>query len=140
MKLKEIRVAKGRQQKELAKAIGVDEPMISRFEHYKCLPTPPTMELLLKELNCSIKDIYKPNEIYIKPKNNAESKAKEEDIYHLTVNLPGEAREIFKNALKKCGYKDITYWVYRCYERLKKQYEIIIKNEKDSKTRREAEL
>ena len=140
MKLKEIRIAKGKQQKELAKAIGVDEPMISRFENYKCLPTPPTMKLLLKELECNIEDIYKSNEIYIKSKSNIAPKEKEEDIYHLTVNLPGEAREVFKSALKKCGYKDITYWVYRCFERLKKQYEIIQQKEKDSKTRREAEL
>lgn len=132
MKLREIRKAKGRQQKELGNAIGTDEPMMSKFETYKCLPIPSMMKLLLKELDCKIEDIYEPNEIYLNAnKSTQNQEASELDCYRLTANLPREAKEFFKKALKKCGYKDITYWVYRCYERLIKQYEIITKAEKE---------
>lgn len=41
MQLRAMRIRKGKQQKELAKAIGTDEPMMSKFENYKCLPIPP---------------------------------------------------------------------------------------------------
>ena len=64
MRLKQLRIAKGRQQKELAKKIGTDEPMMSKFENYKCLPTPPMMNLLVEELGCSVDDIYEPHEVY----------------------------------------------------------------------------
>ena len=53
MRLREIRKAKGRQQKELAEKIGTDEPMMSKFENYKCPPIPSMMRKLLKELGCS---------------------------------------------------------------------------------------
>ncbi len=66
MRLREIRKAKGRQQKELAKKIGTDEPMMSKFENYKCLPIPTMMKKLLKELGCSrVEEIYEPHEIYL---------------------------------------------------------------------------
>lgn len=132
MKLREMRIARGRQQKELGIAIGAGESMMSNFETYKCLPVPAMMQLLLKELDCKIDDIYEPNEIYLSSsKSTKRQEGDELDSYRLTVNLPREAKEIFKKALKKCGYKDITYWVYRCYERLQKQFEIILKAEKE---------
>ncbi|MEG1662521.1 MAG: helix-turn-helix transcriptional regulator [Clostridia bacterium] len=134
MKLRQIRIAKNRQQKELGNAIGTDEPMMSKFENYKCLPVPSMMKLLLKELNCKIEDIYESSEIYInegKQVSVKEKDSKEVKFYRLTVNLPREAKELLKASLKKCGYKDITYWIYRCYERLQKQYEIITKVEKE---------
>lgn len=132
MKLREIRISRNKQQKELAKAVGTDEPMLSKFEHYKCLPIPSMMKDLCRELECEATDIYEPNEMYYQGgiKVSSSKTRKQSEVYHLTVNLPPEAREVFKNALKKCGYKDITYWVYRCFERLKAQYEIILKAEK----------
>ena len=134
MKLKQIRVAKGRQQKELAIKIGTDEPMMSKFENYKCLPVPSMMKRLTEELGVSVDDIYEPHEIYmqsIKAKTSAPKK-KDEEVYHLTVNLPPEAREFFKMALKKCGFKDITAWANWCFERLQSQYREILEKEKDS--------
>lgn len=66
MRLREIRKAKGRQQKELAEKIGTDEPMMSKFENYKCLPIPSMMRKLLKELGCSrVEEIYEPHEVYL---------------------------------------------------------------------------
>ena len=59
MRLREIRKAKGRQQKELAEKIGTDEPMMSKFENYKCLPIPSMMRKLLKELGCSRVEEFK---------------------------------------------------------------------------------
>ena len=135
MKLKQIRIAKGRQQKELAIKIGTDEPMMSKFETYKCLPVPSMMKRLTEELGVSVDDIYEPHEVYYqgaRAKASAPKKKAEEEVYHLTVNLPPEAREFFKTALKKCGFKDITAWVNWCFERLQTQYREILEKEKDS--------
>lgn len=119
MQLRAMRIRKGRQQKELAKAIGTDEPMMSKFENYKCLPIPPMMKALCDELGCEVGDIYEPHEIFLtSPK--------------VTVNLPPEAREFFKEALGKCGFKDITSWVNHCFERLKAKYSQILEDEKNS--------
>lgn len=65
MHLRELRIRKARQQKELALKIGTDEPMMSKFENYKCLPIPTMMKAICKELDCKIEDIYEPHEIYI---------------------------------------------------------------------------
>ena len=62
----------------------------------------------------------------IKLLDNLEDK-KEKDIYKITVRLPKEARKEIKDALKVCGYKDVTYWIWRCYERLLNQKDILIK-------------
>ena len=135
MRLKQLRIARGMQQKELAQKIGTDEPMMSKFENYKCLPVPSMMKLLTEELGVSIDDIYEPHEIYmqgVRAKESTPRKKVESEVYHLTVNLPPEAREFFKTALKKCGYKDITDWANRCFERTRRQYEEILAKEKDS--------
>ena len=50
-KLRQVRIAKGRQQKELAQKIGTDEPMMSRFENFKCLPI-PSMLARLRRRRC----------------------------------------------------------------------------------------
>jgi len=65
VQLRAMRIRKGRQQKELAKAIGTDEPMMSKFENYKCLPIPPMMKALCDELGCEVGDIYEPHEIFL---------------------------------------------------------------------------
>ena len=136
MKLREIRISKNRQQKELAKAIGTDEPMMSKFENYKCLPIPTMMKKLTDELGCSVDDIYEPHEVYYqdgKPKV-VEKQKKTLSVYNLSVRLPREARSFFKKALKKCGFKDITAWIVWCYERLQTQYGNIVENEKKDPT------
>ena len=131
MKLKQIRISKCVKAKALADAIQTDEPMISKFENYKCLPIPKQLEKICEVLECSINDIYEDEEIYIK-KKNAPTIEKEKDCYKITIRLPKEAREYLKTALKRCGYKDITYWIYRCYERLQKQYEYVTKKDQSN--------
>lgn len=130
MKLKEVRQNKKIKADELAKKIGVDTPTISRFENYKCLPVPKMLDEICKILNCNVSEIYEDSEIYIKRNSQEKRKSEELTNYRLTVNLPKDAKEFLHKALQKCGYKDITYWVYRCYERLQAQYEIILKAEK----------
>ena len=132
-RLKEIRIAKGRQQKELALKVGTDEPMMSRFENYKCLPIPSMLARLTEELECSVEDIYQPHEIYssARPKIASAPKKANNETYRVTVKLRPEARGFLKTALKKCGYKDITDWVNRCLEKTMKQYDKLIAKEKD---------
>lgn len=133
MRLKEIRVAKGRQQKELAISVGTDEPMMSKFENYKCLPTPPTMKLILKELGCSVEDIYEPHEVYYAPPAKPKKRKRKSNVYRLTAELPEEAREFFKSgALQKCGFQDITAWANWCYTQLKRTHQEILQKEKTS--------
>lgn len=124
MKLKERREEKGLLSKSLGKLIGISPDMMSRFENYKCLPTPPDMKKICQALECDPDDPYDRAEITFPRRKK---KPKPEDRYRLTVDLPIEAKDFFKKALRVCGYKDITYWVWRCYERLQKQYEILTK-------------
>ncbi len=126
MRLREIRKARGRQQKELAEKIGTDEPMLSKFENYKCLPIPSMMTKLLEELGCKrVEEIYEPHEIYLQLASVSTAVAKEKkesDVYKLTATLPKEAKEFFDTALKPLGYRSITDWVKQCFERLEDTY------------------
>ena len=119
--------------KELAEKIGTDASMISRFTNYKCLPIPPMLEEICKALGCEINDIYEDSEIYVKPKKKAVRTEADFENYKVTVRLPRDAKAKIHEALNVCGYKDVTYWIYRCYERLITQYEIIKRAEKREK-------
>lgn len=132
MKLKEKRLEKEIKQKDLAEAIGTNEAMLSRFENHKCLPIPTMMDKILEELNCEISDIYEDNEVFYKKKKKGSPK-KEKQVYKLTVRLPVEVRDLLDKALPKCGYRNITAWIDRCVERLKKQYEYICAAEEKKK-------
>jgi DNA-binding Xre family transcriptional regulator len=134
MRLKERIDELGFKSKDFAERVGTDAPMISKFANYKCLPIPAMMELICKELECEINDIYENEEIYYQP--TKKRKTKKADNYKLTVRLPKEAKEFFKKALTKCGYRDITDWITKCYNRLQARYEIILKAEKKEKALR----
>lgn len=115
--------------KEVAKNLNVDEPTISRFVNYKCLPIPSMLEKICNVLNCNISDIYNDDEIYMKRSKKSKRESNYEN-YKITVRLPRDAKGKIHQALQTCGYKDVTYWIYRCYERLMAQYEIIEKAKK----------
>ena len=118
--------------KDLAKQIGTDASMVSKFNNYRCLPVPATMEAICKALNCTVNDIYTDNEITFK-KGKRKAVESEYENYKITVRLPRDAKEKVHTALKFCGYKDVTHWIYRCYERLLAQQEIIEKVGKKNK-------
>lgn len=136
MKLKDVRLSKGIKAKELGIKVGTDEAMMSRFENYKCLPTPPTMEKICKELGCEVLDLYDRNEVVYdsvvktalesstdekRAKRNEKKRSK--NVYHLTVELPPEARDFFKYHLEEMGYKDITDWANQMFSRLVFDYD-----------------
>ena len=125
MKLTEVRSERGIQAKDLAVAVGTDAPMISRFEHYKCLPIPKMCARIADVLNCDIEAIYEPHEIYYK-KPRKQVQTAELTSYRLTAKLPREAREfLHSGALQECGYKDITEWINKCYKVLMRTYKEI---------------
>ena len=115
MRLKEKRLASGLKAKALGRAVGLDESMISRFENYRCLPTPPDMERLCRELGCTVRDLYDPAEIrYAAPPRAGDAPC----VYRLTVDLPPEARERVREAVKLLGYANMTAWIEDCYVKL----------------------
>lgn len=87
------------------------------------------LKQICEVLNCTAEDIYSDKELYYKP--TKQKGKRKTDKYKLTVNLPKEAQAFLKKALKKCGYRDLTDWVLRCYARLQKQFEIIEAKEKE---------
>ncbi len=133
MKLQEQLTKKEITSKELAEKIGTDASMVSRFNNYKCLPIPHMLEEICKALDCKINDIYEDSEIYVKPKKKATRTEADFENYKVTVRLPRDAKAKIHQALQTCGYKDVTYWIFRCYERLITQYEIIKKAERREK-------
>ena len=131
MKLKELLIQKNKMAKDLAIDIESDEPMISKYINYKCLPIPKVMSQICQALECEIEDIYEADEIYyqknIKTKLSSK-KSNSSNYYKLTVNLPRDAMKYLnKEYLQVCGYKNITQWIWRCYERLQKQHDFITK-------------
>ena len=74
MNLQERRRELNIAQADLARKVGTNEPMMSNFERYKCLPIPSMLEAICKELKCSVLDIYKQSEIYINTKSKEKSK------------------------------------------------------------------
>ena len=133
MQLQQQITKAGISSKDFAELIGTDAPMVSRFTHYKCLPIPEMLKVMCQVLNCTSEDIYTNKELYYKP--TKQKTKKETDKYKLTVSLPKEAQAFLKKALKKCGYRDITDWILRCYARLQKQFEIIEAKEKEKALR-----
>lgn len=136
MRLQEQINKAGLLNKELANKVGTDNSMISRFTHFKCLPIPEMMRKMCEILNCTTSEIYEDNEIYYKPTTKRKTK-RETNKYKLTVELPKEAQAFIKKALKKCGYKDITEWIMKCYLRLKKHYALIEAYEKEKASHEE---
>lgn len=120
MKLKEILEQKNKRAKELAIEIGTDEPMISKFVNYKCLPIPAQMQGICKSLDCEVTDIYTEEEVYYQNTTKKQAReSKELNFYNLCVRLPNEARKYLSSEnLELVGYKDKTQWILACYKEL----------------------
>ena len=124
MRLKEVLEEKHKKAKVLAQEIGTDEPMISKFANYKCLPIPVQMEKICESLDCQISDIYKDEEIYYKQAHKKQTKKATNtavllDFYNLCVRLPRDAcKWLARENLKKLGYKDLSDWIRDCYRQL----------------------
>lgn len=133
MNLQEIRRKRGVEQADLAAKIGTNAPMMSNFEHYKCLPIPSMLVAICKELNCSVLDLYDASELYIQEKNTTKKsiKAKEDNVngvYRLTADLPNYAREILSSKnLDKCGYHSLKDFIYHCFKWFEKRLKAIDK-------------
>ena len=79
MNLQKIRTSRNVEQAELAKQIGTTAPMMSCFEHYKCLPVPEMLTQICNILKCNISDLYEDKEIYLKTVTNGCSHLKVEE-------------------------------------------------------------
>lgn len=130
MKLQEKRMACNMGQQELAKVVGTSVPMISNFEHYKCLPIPKMLNEICKALNCTLSDLYESGEIYVNAKTGDKVIKVNGKllVYKLTVSLPNEMRKLFtQKNLELCGYHSLKDFIWHCCKRFEKQLAIIKK-------------
>lgn len=123
MNLQERRRELNIAQADLAKRVGTNEPMMSNFERYKCLPVPSMLEAICKELNCNVLDIYKQSEIYINNTSKGrDASVDEPEFYRFTADLPNEARKVFDSKkLRDCGFRSKKDFLYHCYKWLEKK-------------------
>lgn len=126
MKLQEIRLKAGVEQADLAKKVGTNAPMMSNFEHYKCLPVPNMLVRICAELKCNVLDIYEKNEIYSQTKGSNGARKNSSDVYNLQARLPNEAREVLTSEnLKLLGYRNITDFINKCYLKFERRLKLI---------------
>ena len=125
MNLQRIRAENGIEQAFLAKKVGTNAPMMSNFEHYKCIPTPGMLMMICKELKCSPLDIYERNELYLDEKKFQKSTIIESStpkIYKLTVELPNSLRKVLtQENLEKCGYHSLKDFIWHCCKKFEKR-------------------
>ena len=131
MLLKEYIQKEGKQQKEIAKAIGVDKQQMSKIVNYKCLPLPGQASKICEILECNILDIYNKTEIDLVKGTKKASRNKDGNLYYrLSVRLNKASCNCLKlENIKKLGYKTIKEWVLDCIEKLKEQQKIIREKE-----------
>lgn len=127
MKLKAIREMKNITAVELAKAVGTDKYMISKYENMVCLPTPEVMRRICKFLQCNILDIWEKEEIYIMPSNlrfNEQNEFNRVNYYNFGVRLPKSSCNTLKREnLIKLGYTSKKNWLVEQVERLQRDIE-----------------
>lgn len=126
MNLKALRQQKLLSQRELSNLIGTDEPMISRFERYHCLPTPPTFKRICEVLGAEPEEIYTKDEATLfnalKRPTRREKRQEGTNPYKLTVRLPYELASALNEKLGVCGYRNKTEWIRHCIKNLNRQY------------------
>lgn len=123
--IKEKRIQKGISQVDLAKAIGKDVPMLSKFENYVCLPTPDVATKIVKTLKCTtILEIYDEKDITFLPKKKKSEREENLNTYKLTAELPREAINwLTKENLKLLGYDSVKSWANDCFKKFVKRVE-----------------
>ena len=137
MKLQEMRQKRGVEQLDLALRVGTNAPMMSNFEHYKCLPVPQMLNAICEILQCERSEIYDDDELYVKGKKAARTRNKESNIYNLSVRLPDRVRDLLTQAnLEKCGYHSIKDFVWHCVTVFEEQLKAANTNKKTTKQRK----
>ena len=135
MRLQEKRRELNIEQLDLAIKVKTNAPMMSNFEHYKCLPTPQMLEDICKVLKCDVWEIYDHDELFIDTKKIHKllkvNDGQEPKIYKLTVELPNSTRKVLTQSnLEKCGYHSLKDFVWHCFKRFEKQLAILESKEK----------
>lgn len=122
MNLQSVRQSKNIEQAELAKQVGTNAPMMSNFEHYKCLPVPRMLKMMCEILHCEISDIYSNEELYITTLKRNRVPEEKRIFYKLTVSLPDSMRNLLsQNNLERCGYHSLKDFIWHACKRFEKQ-------------------
>lgn len=126
MNLKTLREKKALSQIQLSRLIEIDNAMVSRFEKYHCLPTPPTFKRICEVLGADPEEIYTKEEANLfnslKCPTRREKRQEGTNPYKLTVRLSGDFAKGFNEKLALCGYSSKTEWVRHCLKNLDRQY------------------
>jgi len=135
LRLQEKRNELNIEQLELARNVKTNAPMMSNFEHYKCLPVPEMLKAICRELKCEVWEIYDYDEIFVDTrkihKQLKVDDGQEPQIYKLTVELPNSTRKVLTQTnLEKCGYQSLKDFVWHCFKRFEKQLAILNSKEK----------
>lgn len=99
------------QQKKLLEEIRaidarVDKALLSKMVNYVCLPTPQQADVICKTLNCTISELYKPNELIVIPKSsNAKKPYTPTGMtnIHVQVEMQLVQRVFSKESMAKLG-------------------------------------
>lgn len=124
--LRKIREKKGLTQTELAKALGTDKYMISKFENNVCLPIPIMTHRICILLDSEIDKIWKKSEIYITPRNLALERRNELNrltYYNFACRVPKICCNMLQqDKLKQMGYSSKTEWLIKQIERFDQEF------------------
>lgn len=111
--LKRFRIEKGLTQKELAKAVGTSDMILSLIESGQVLPTYEIAQKLTATLDCNIESIYTAKEQKLLKTENQASKGQ--------YNLHGRLDTFDKTIVKRNGYRSINAWLNDCYKKLEER-------------------
>lgn len=159
MKLKELRLERCVEQKEITKVLQQVEPRIrnedvSRYETGVCLPTPPQLQKICQLLGADPDEIYTPDEMdlagcYKIGHSGPPKQANDKTHYKLTANVPQSIASGLKTKTAACGYGSITGWIEAKLKELDQEYksrpdvgapEAAKKNSQPKNTTKEANL
>lgn len=111
--LKQLRIEKNMKQREVAKAVGISEMVLSLIESGQVLPTYEIAQKITATLGCNIASIYTAKEKKLLKTENQASKGQ--------YNLHGRLDTFDKTIVKRNGYRSINAWLNDCYKKLEER-------------------
>lgn len=106
----------------------VDKALLSKMVNYVCLPTPQQVNVICKTLNCTITELYKPNELIVIPKlSNSKKPYTPSGMTNIHVQAPMQLvqRVFSKESMVKLGITNKSDCIRDYIEELAKRLDRI---------------